>query len=226
MNPVMEQLPESKRTSDVEAALTGLGINDMGSLADVLVSSFTQKGEAETMKGQLGDLKNQMVGMVKLPGDDASDEVRIAFNSTIGVPGSITDYGLTTLEATDAGKAMLSAFVESGVRKDVATKLVGKLDTMNQSVLTKKSEANAARLTEVKSSLGDKGFDLAKKGAEILYPGDELASIRERYLNDPDAVSGMANIGRLAIETPRIFQTPAKGSGGDLYPGMTNRGMK
>jgi hypothetical protein len=104
---------------------------------------------------------------------------------------------------------------------------MAKMETMNAGVLAAQSTATAARLTEVKSSLGDKGFDLARKGAEVMFPGDEMASIREKYLNDPDAIAAIATVGRASIETPKVFQRSAQGgSGGDLYPGMSNRGMK
>ncbi len=209
MNPVMEQLPESKRTADVEAALAAYNINDMGTLADALVSANSLKGEVETIKGQLGEAKSKYDTLVA------------------DIPETSAGYGIAALESNEQGKSLLETFASSKVSKTAAAQIAAKVETISTEANASIVRERESRLTEVKTQLGDKGFDLAKRGAEILYPGVEQASVRERYLSDPDAISGLAIAGRVGVENPKVFQPASGGSGsGVLYQSMERRGIK
>ena len=225
MNPIMEQMPESKRSAELEAALSGLGANDMGTLADAQVSANTLKGEAETMRGQLGEYKAKETSMVSIPTDETSSEDKVKYERMVGVPETSADYGIELFK-DEAGDLMLKAFRESGVRKDVGKRLAAKMEELNNSVMTTRAEASRIALEGTKEALGPKGFELAQKGANAMFPGDEMAKVREKYLNDPEALPGMAKVGRVTIESPKVFQGTARGTGGSLYPSMDKRGMR
>ncbi len=209
MNPVMDQLPESKRTADVEAALAAYNVTDMGTLADALVSANSLKGEVETIKGQLGEAKTK-------------------YDTLVGeVPGSSDGYGIANLDKSDEGKKILGVFVEAKIPKSAAAKIASVYQDVSTETVARDTAARETRLSEFKASLGDKDFDLAQRGAEMLYPGEDKLSIRERYLSDPDAIPGLAIAGRVGVENPKVFQPQSGGSGSSvLYKSMESRGIK
>lgn len=229
-NPVMEQLPESKRTPEVETALNNLGMTSMAAIPDVVIPLSTLKGEADTMRGQLGDMKSKMEKMVEIPGEKASEEAMKTYHRRIGVPETATGYGIPELDATEEGKSLLGVFLNAGVTKASAGALTkGMLDW--QDSLSKKAAAdNQAKMDEWKKSLGDKAektVALVTRGAELALPGEDNSLARQRLVNDPVLAPVMAKIGQAATEHPTIFQSRITGSasaGG--YKTMDERGLK
>jgi len=221
-HPIARLIPKEKRSDELEQALTGLGATDMGTLADALVAGYKAKTSGEALQNEVTELKTTMDDMVFIPDENTSEEETTLYYQKAGVPGDIVGYGLSSLSETEEGKALLGAFKEAKIPKKSAEILATKMNEMS-------SGQDAERLTRLetaKASLGEKGFELAKKGAEILYPGEDKASIREKYLSDPDAIPGLATAGKVGIENGRLFQRGVSGGGGTLYPSMEKRGMK
>jgi len=221
-HPIGRLIPKEKRSDELEAALNGLGATDMSTLADALITGYKAKTESETLASQVAELNETMDDMVFIPDENTSEEETKLFYEKAGVPGSIVDYGIPELENNEDGKSILNAMLEAKIPKGSAAVFASKLTEVSAA----EKRANEERLASLKSSLGEKGLDLAKKGAELLYPGDDKASIRERYLSDPDAVPGLAIAGRVGIEKPNVFSGPTPGGGGSLYPSMDKRGLK
>jgi hypothetical protein len=216
MNPVMEQLPESKRGADVESALSGLGVTDMGALADVLVSSHKLKGEAETMKGELEASKQKIEGALFIPGENATPEEVRAFNQKIGVPEA-SGYEIPETEGADRLREALS---KAGIRKNPANVFVQELKTIGEEQAAQAAQAQQEKMDSYLASLGedkDKVVNLAKRGAEIL---SQDSAVQTKLLSDPDLLPGLAKAGRASVESPKLFTTDPTGGAGELYPSM------
>ena len=217
MNPVMEQLPESKRTSEVESALEKLGVKDMSSLADALVKGSSLLGEVDTLRGQVGTLESKLEKMIELPGDDPQKEKE--FYSKIGVPSNKDEYSV-------GDEKLKSVFLEAKIPKKSAEILTSKLKMVEEEKAKELESQKLSKLSEVKESLKDQ-WRFVEKGVETLFPGEESAPVREKVLSDPDIVKGFATVGRLATEKATLFSsTPGGGGKGTLYPTMESKGIK
>lgn len=225
-HPVARLIPKDKRSDELEAALTGLGATDMGTLADALVAGYNAKSQGEALQTRVTELETSVGGMVKIPGEDSSPEDRAAYNKQIGVPETIVDYGLSEMAGNDYGREVLSAFHKANIPTKKAQAVAQSLKEIETKAIAKLESDNAARMTQVTQTLGEKGMDLAKKGAEMLYPDEAMAGIRERLLKDPDVIPGLAKAGSVTIENGKVFNSVTGGGGGSLYPGMDKRGLK
>ena len=221
-HPIARLIPKEKRSDELEQALNGLGATDMGTLADALVAGYNAKTKGDALQAEVTELKETMDDMVFIPDENTAEEEVKLYYEKAGVPGSIVEYDLNDMAASDEGRGVLNAFLEAKVPKKSAKIVAEKLAVLSSN----QAAANETRLTEVKASLGEKGYDLAVKGADILYPGEENQKVREKFLKDPDAIPGLSVAGKVGIENGKLFQKGSTGGGGVLYPSMEKRGIK
>lgn len=221
-HPIARLIPKEKRSDELEAALTGLNATDMRTLADALVDGYKAKTESEELRTQVTELESTMDDMVFIPDEDTPEEEVALYYEKAGIPEDIDGYGMDSLAKDEEGKKLLEAFVEAEIPKSSAEILTEKLNEINSGHVSKVQQ----QLESLKASMGEKDFKLAEKGAEILYPGEEKASIREKYLSDPDAIPGLAIAGKVGIEHGKLFNQQTQGGGGSLYPSMDKRGLK
>ncbi len=227
LDAVLELFPGDKRTEDIKAAMSGLGVTDMATLADAVVKGSTAVAQVETSTGRAKDAETKLEGAIFRPGENATPEIHGAYNRSIGVPVTISEYGLSALESDEGGKAFLGAFLKAGVRKDVAATLVSELNTIDTGAKQAASTQQATAYQAALVNLGENAEAMAKRGLEVLFPGDENSALREAKLKDPDLVAAWFTVGRASTENPKQFQNIDRGPAHKSpYPSMDSRGIK
>lgn len=221
LDAVLELFPGDKRTDDFKAALGGLGVSDMATLADAVVKGSGAVAAVDSITGRATELETKLNGAIIPPGENASPEVVSAYRQKIGVPTTITEYGLSE-EDQYAG-----ALLKAGVRKEVAPALVSELRAIETNKVQTDSAASAAKYQTTVAALGENAEALIKKGLEVLYPGEENLAFREAKAKDPDLVKAWHSVGRVSIENPRQFTSVDRGSArSSPYPSMDARNIK
>jgi hypothetical protein len=227
LDAVLELFPGDKRTDNFKAALGGLGVSDMATLADAVVKGSGAVAEVLTITGRATELQTRLDGAVTVPGENATTEVISAFKSKIGVPTTISEYGLSKLEAEDSGKEFLNAFLKAGVRKNVATVLVNELNALDTGRRQQIATDQAAAYQKAVAALGEGAETMINKGLEVLFPGDENLALRESKSKDPDLVGAWHSVGRVSMENPRQFTNVDRGQlTKSPYPSMDARNIK
>jgi hypothetical protein len=199
----------------------------MATLADAVVKGSGAVAEVLTITGRATELQTRLDGAVTVPGENATTEVISAFKSKIGVPTTISEYGLSKLEAEDSGKEFLNAFLKAGVRKNVATVLVNELNALDTGRRQQIATDQAAAYQKVVAALGEGAETMINKGLEVLFPGDENLALRESKSKDPDLVGAWHSVGRVSMENPRQFTNVDRGQlTKSPYPSMDARNIK
>ncbi|MDA3834409.1 MAG: hypothetical protein PF495_13575, partial [Spirochaetales bacterium] len=143
------------------------------------VKDFTKPGDAIQA---FVDLKKEAGSMLKVPGDDATDDERSTFLNKLGRPENPDAYTLNKPEglpegvySEDTEKVFRTIFHEAGLNDDAAQKLWGKyheMATEGQKVqVQKEKEANDKAINDLKDVwTGDK-FDQNVETAHRAFSG-------------------------------------------------------
>lgn len=230
IDAVLELFPGDSRTDDFKGALSSLGVKDMSTLAQAVVkgsAAVAENSELAGSKTKLTELEAKMAGAIIPPGENATPEEKSAYQKALGVPSEISGYGLTELEAMDEGRKTLGAYLNAGVPKDVATRLLKESNEVQSAYAQELKGKQAAALTLALNEAGENAGVFHKAGADVLYPGDDKAEVRERVLSDPDFAHALVIVGKANRENPRQFQNNDRGGvAGSPYKGMENRGIR
>lgn len=210
ISAVMEQFPGETRTEDFKAALETMGAENMGALAKGIVELRTQAlAQNETMTGQISELKTELEGRVKIPGESATPEEKAAFNKAIGVPESVTGYEI------EGDESMLQSLLKAGVP-------VGAAKAYHASL----TEANKAAFQEAVGKLGERGDELVVKGLESAFPGEENAKVREQLSINPVLAPLFHQLGKATVENPMQMPNVVRAVAEKRpYPSMDKAGM-
>jgi hypothetical protein len=227
IDAVLELFPKESRTTDFKSALGKLEVTDMATLAGAVVKGGQALNQASELAGSKTELEAKLAGAIIPPGENATPEEVSAYKQRLGVPSEISGYGLTELEATEEGQKTLGAYLKAGVPKDVAVNLLQE----SSQIQSEYAASMQARLAaDLKLKLADAGENAAvfqKSGAEVLFPGDQNAAVRERILSDPDMAQALVMVGKANRENPRQFQNNERGGvAGSPYKGMEARGYR
>jgi len=168
-----------------------------------------------TTRASLAEKEAAMKSLIKVPGENATQEEINQFFKGIGVPESEKDYGIDE----EVGKMFKSA----NLTKTQAKKLA---EILGENTKTKQQASEQARLNKIKeyeTSLGDKKeatYTLAKKAIAHFY-GEKAAEKEPIILQDPELIDVNARIGKIISEKPGLFQSGYTGAGqGGLYKTM------
>jgi len=142
-------------------------------------------------------------GMIKVPGEDATDEEKAAYRQALGVPDSAEAYKFERKALADGqsydqdGEKMFKeVFHQLGIGQAQASGLVEAFDKYEEALVTKMAEAQVAADEAAKKAFSDKHGDNADKVTRLAsqamqktgFTDKVLEHIAERYpelKNDP-----------------------------------------
>jgi len=164
------------------------------------------------------DTKSMVGGMVRVPGDGASEEDRAKFFSRIGRPDSADKYALEAKDVPlneEAVKAFRSAAHHANLTTDQASAIFNWMVADQKERIGKltESEKEAAEKTAValRSEYGAE-YDRRKGAAEIaltkFFTADDANTIRGLLDKNPGIFRAVSNIGM------SISESDSGGSGG------------
>ena len=168
----------------------------------------------------VADLRKQVSTSIRVPGKDATDDDRAAFNKALGVPDSVDGYKFQVPEgheATDADKAFQSSAAEAFHKLGISADQAAGLNEWNNALVAESQKATEAADKEfaekteaaLKSEWADdyeRNTTLAKRSAAEML-GTDLESVAEMTVGD-----------RLLLDHPAMLRMFAK-IGGEMEEG-------
>lgn len=183
-----------------EGFLAGLSDEFKATIPEGFSEKFKGKSEEDIVKShiELETMANKKLeGMVKIPGDDASDEDKAAFKTALGVPDNVEAYDLTIPEGvTEAdaavfkgmGETVAAAALEAGVPpsmiKPVYDKAVATLAQQNKEAEEAGMKIITDEIDSQKTELGEK-YPIMVEGVartiEKMESGEKFKTIMNTF---------------------------------------------
>lgn len=190
-----------------------LGDGYEGHKAMLEAKGWKQPGEALTAYGELEKLMGDKDSLLRIPGEDATDEVKAEYRAKLGIPDAPDGYQLTRPEGFENYDDSIAQWMrKTGHELGVpAAALQGIHDRyfaeVLQPLLDKDAEANKAAAEQLETDMRrewadkyDENNDVAKRGARFLgFNGDKLDELN-KHVSDFALMQGMLKIGQLVGE--------------------------
>lgn len=162
------------------------------------------------------DTKSMVGGMVKIPGEGATQDEINAFRSKIGVPAAAGDYNITVPEDEISQKFfsddVLTKFKEealkAGFTNDHVQMAVNFQSELFGGMIAEAEKSAKDGIDALQKELGDK-YDEYIAGAEQMvskyWPESALDSIKTGIGNDPDFTRGLIEVYKATKEDGRFI---------------------
>ena len=187
-------------------------------------------------------------GMVKLPGEDATDEDRAAYREAMGIPDAADNYKFERADLPDGreydqeGEKMFKeVFHQLGVSGDQADGLVKAFDQYEESIVTKMAEQQVADSKAANEAFDQKHGENAEKVRRLAGEAMQKTGFTENVLkhiegkypelqNDPVLVNWFSNDIVKKMLPGHLHDGDGGGDGGDgadsqlkaMYPNSFN----